>query len=73
MKLELLEWKWDQVTGQMREKWDQLTPHDMVVVHRNRDLLLGKLSERYGYSKAEAKRQLEAFVRDCTPVKNAVQ
>ena len=65
MNLEQLEGKWDQVKGQVKEKWGKLTDDDMTVIHGKKDQLVGKIRERYGYGKEEAERQLTAFVKDC--------
>lgn len=49
--------------GKMREKWGELTDSDWNQVAGRRDQFLGKLQERYGYSKEQAERELSEFER----------
>lgn len=57
--------KWDQVKGQIKEKWGKLTDNDITVIHGREEQLLGKIKERYGYGQEEAERQVTAFMKDC--------
>ena len=65
MNLEQLEGKWDQVKGQIKEKWGKLTDDDLTAINGKKEKLLGKMRERYGLGKEEAERQLGAFAKDC--------
>jgi len=58
MNWDILEGKWQQMKGSVREKWGKLTDSDMEQIAGNKDRLLGKLQERYGYSRDEAERAL---------------
>ena len=53
--------KWKQLTGQVKEQWGKLTDDDMTQIGGNRDQLLGKIQERYGIAREEARRQVEQF------------
>ena len=57
-----MEGKWRQLSGRIRKKWGQLTEDDLDVFAGNRDILLGKLQERYAIKKAEAEEQVDRFV-----------
>lgn len=57
-----MEGKWRQLSGRIRKKWGQLTEDDLDVIAGNRDILLGKLQERYAIKKAEAEEQVDRFV-----------
>ena len=59
------EGKWDQVKGQVREKWGKLTNDDLTMIKGKRDQLLGKLKERYGYAADRAEREIDEFMSDC--------
>ena len=50
----------------MVEKWGKLTDDDIDVVAGRRDLLAGKVQERYGVAKEEAEEQVAAFERSAT-------
>lgn len=59
---------WDQVAGswismkgKVKEQWGRLTDDDLEVIAGKRDQLLGKLQQKYGYSKEEAERQLDRW------------
>jgi uncharacterized protein YjbJ (UPF0337 family) len=43
-----LEGKWQQVKGELKSKWGKLTDDDLTQIEGHRDVLLGKLRERYG-------------------------
>ena len=65
MNLDQLEGKWDQVKGQIKEKWGKLTNDDIAVISGKKDQLLGKLRERYGYTAARASSELGTFMDGC--------
>ena len=58
-----LEGKWKQLKGDIRVKWGELTDDDLEQIAGNRDKLAGKLQERYGIAKDEAKKQIDDFQR----------
>ena len=53
--------QWKQLTGKLKSKWGKLTDDDLAVVEGNREYLAGKIQERYGIARDEAKRQLKDF------------
>jgi uncharacterized protein YjbJ (UPF0337 family) len=54
---------WKQMKGKMREQWGKLTDDDWEQVAGKKDQFLGKLQERYGYSREEAERQYDEWDR----------
>lgn len=46
--------KWRQLKGKLKEQWGELTDDDVAVIEGRREILAGKLQERYGLSKEEA-------------------
>jgi len=48
------EGKWKQAKGQIKQWWGDLTDDDLLQVEGNRDKLVGKLQERYGYTRQRA-------------------
>ncbi|ADE14726.1 CsbD family protein [Nitrosococcus halophilus Nc 4] len=52
---------WKQFSGKIRQQWGQLTDDEIDEIAGNRDILVGKLQERYGIGREEAERQLEDF------------
>jgi uncharacterized protein YjbJ (UPF0337 family) len=49
--------KWKQVKGEAQKQWGKLTNDDLDVIDGEREKLVGKLQERYGYAKDEAEKE----------------
>lgn len=56
-----IEGNWKQFKGKARQQWGKLTDDEIDEVGGNREILIGKLQERYGIEREEAERQIEAF------------
>jgi uncharacterized protein YjbJ (UPF0337 family) len=65
MNMDQFEGKWEQIKGQVKEKWGKLTSDDMTTIRGKKDQMLGKLRERYGHTKEQAERELSGFMKDC--------
>ena len=63
MNWDQVEGKWKQLKGGIREKWGKLTDDDLDVIGGKQQELVGKLQERYGYSKEEAERHVDEWSR----------
>jgi uncharacterized protein YjbJ (UPF0337 family) len=61
MNWDTIEGKWKQFTGSMRERWGKLTDDDLHQIAGKRDQLLGKLQERYGWSRDRAEKDLREW------------
>lgn len=59
MNWDRIEGNWQQFTGKVKESWGKLTDDDLTEVAGKRDVLVGKIQERYGIAKDEAERQLD--------------
>jgi uncharacterized protein YjbJ (UPF0337 family) len=59
MNRDILEGKWKQVRGQMKQWWGQLTDDDLDRVGGKRDKLVGLLQEKYGYAKEKAEEEID--------------
>ncbi len=59
---DVLEAKWNQLKGRVRETWGDLTNDDVDRISGRYDRLVGSLQERYGYSRAEAERYISDFL-----------
>jgi len=64
MNTDILEGKWKQIRGEIRETWGELTDSELEQIAGKRDKLAGKLQEKYGWSRDEAERQIDDFLRD---------
>ena len=64
MNRNVLEGKWMQLRGAVREKWGDLTDDDLDMIAGKREKLAGVLQERYGYTQIEAEREIDNFLTD---------
>jgi len=67
MNEDIIKGKWKQLKGNMKKRWADLTDDDLQYAEGNHDYLVGRVQERYGRSKDEAKREVDDFVRDLPP------
>lgn len=51
--------QWKQFQGDLKRKWGRLTDDELMQINGNRDVLAGKIQERYGIAKDEANRQID--------------
>jgi uncharacterized protein YjbJ (UPF0337 family) len=58
--------QWKQLKGKAKEQWGKLTDDDIDVAAGRRDQLVGKIQQKYGTTKEEAERQVDAWARDLT-------
>jgi uncharacterized protein YjbJ (UPF0337 family) len=65
MNWDQIKGNWRQFTGQVKEKWGELTDNDITEIEGKRDRLLGKIQERYGYERERAEREVDDFCKRC--------
>ena len=63
MNTDILEGKWKQLRGEIRETWGELTDDEIEQIAGKRDKLAGTLQEKYGWSREEAERHIDDFLR----------
>lgn len=51
--------KWKQYTGEMKKQWGKLTDDELLQIKGEREILAGKLQEKYGIAKDEANKQID--------------
>jgi uncharacterized protein YjbJ (UPF0337 family) len=54
MNWDIIQGKWGQFKGSIKDKWGQLTDDDIDRINGNRDMLIGKLQEKYGWAREQA-------------------
>jgi uncharacterized protein YjbJ (UPF0337 family) len=54
--------KWKQVRGEAKVWWGKLTDDDLDKVAGRFEMFIGLLQEKYGYSRAQAEREIEQHV-----------
>ena len=58
----VLEGKWNQIKGQIKQQWGELTDDDIDRIRGNREEMIGVLQEKYGKSREEAEKELDEFL-----------
>ncbi len=61
MNADILRGKWKQIKGKARQKWGKLTDDDLDRVEGSRDELVGVIQERYGKSKEDVEKEVDAW------------
>ena len=56
-----LEGKWHQTKGSIRAHWGDLTDDEIEQIDGNREIMVGKIQEKYGVAREEAERQVEEW------------
>lgn len=62
MNWDQVEGKWKDMKGRFRSQWGKLSDDDIESAKGDRQRLEGKLQERYGVRKEEAKRWVDDFL-----------
>ena len=53
--------QWKQLGGKLKARWGKLTDDDLKVADGNAEYLVGRLQERCGIARDEARRQVRDF------------
>lgn len=62
MEDDILHGRWRQFQGEIRKWWGELTNDEVERIQGSRDILVGILQERYGYSKEMALQEVADFL-----------
>ncbi len=64
MNWDIIQGKWEQLKGSVKEKWGDLTDDELTEVSGQQDKLSGKLQEKYGWTKERANDEINRFFAD---------
>ncbi len=53
--------QWKQLSGSVKKQWGKLTDDELLEVNGNREILAGKVQERYGIAKEDANKQIDEW------------
>jgi uncharacterized protein YjbJ (UPF0337 family) len=59
MNTDTVQGKWKQVKGSVKQRWGKLTDDDLTTLSGKKDELVGKLQERYGYTREQAVKEAD--------------
>lgn len=63
MNWDRIQLDWMHFKDKVRSNWNKLTDEDITRISGRREQLVGRLQARYGFAKAEAEREVEAWTR----------
>jgi len=61
MNTDVIKGKWKQLSGSLKEKWGKLTDDDLQTADGHAEYLVGKLQERYGWTREKAEEEVRDF------------
>jgi uncharacterized protein YjbJ (UPF0337 family) len=61
MNKDILQGKWREMKGRVKEQWGKLTDDDLSQIDGNSERLLGVLQQRYGYARDRAEEEYKRF------------
>ena len=62
MNSDILEGRWKQLRGLVQEKWGKITSDELDQIAGKRSILVGKLQEKYGYTRKLAEEAIDKFL-----------
>jgi len=63
MNTDTLKGQWHQLKGEIKSQWGKLTDDDLDRASGDAEKLIGRIQERYGYARDQAKREVDDFMR----------
>ena len=63
MNADVLQGKWQQIRGKVREQWAQIADHDLDKIAGKREQLVGLVKEKYGYTKEKAEQDVDYILK----------
>ena len=61
MNADVFKGQWHQLKGEVKSKWGKLTDDDLDRASGDAEKLIGRIQERYGYVRDQAKREVDEF------------
>jgi len=62
MNTDVLQGKWTQLKGNVRKQWGKLTDDDVDQIQGDAEILQGRIQERYGRTKEQAKQEVDSWL-----------
>jgi len=61
MNKDIMQGKWTEMKGKVKEQWGKLTDDDIDKINGRSEQLLGLLQQRYGYAREKAEEEYKRF------------
>jgi uncharacterized protein YjbJ (UPF0337 family) len=65
MNWDQIEGNWKILKGKAKQQWGRFTDDELDVIAGKKDVLIGKLQERYGMARQEAEREANHWGEAC--------
>ncbi len=62
INVDVIEGKWKEFRGKIKERWGKITDSDLDRLRGNREQLAGLLQQKYGYAKEKAEKEIDQFL-----------
>ena len=63
MNWDQIEGNWKQLQGRAKQQWGNLTDDDLTQIDGKREVLIGKLQQRYGIVREQAMKKTDDWVK----------
>lgn len=73
MNQDVIQGKWAQIKGDAKTFFGKLTDDDMMQVQGNSEKMIGKLQERYGYTREQAEAEWGKFSKSIDGKLNSIK
>lgn len=58
---DIIKGQWNELKGEARKQWGKLTDSEWEQIAGDKDKLLGRLQQHYGWSRENAEREADSF------------
>jgi uncharacterized protein YjbJ (UPF0337 family) len=63
MNWDQIKGEWREAKGKLRSKWGKLTDDDLEQIAGKKDILIGRLQQRYGWKKDQAEESVDDYLK----------
>lgn len=63
MNRNIIQGKWKEMKGKVRQQWGELTDDDIAKMKGSYEELRGVLQQKYGYDEVRTEKEIEKFVK----------
>lgn len=62
MEPDIIGGQWKQLKGEIKRRWGKLTDDDLTQAEGSMEKLVGRIQERYGYTKERAQQEVQELI-----------
>lgn len=61
MNSDVIKGNWKQFKGEVQKQWGKLTDDDLDIINGEKEKIVGKIQERYGYERDKAEKEYDEW------------